>query len=556
MRALILFAFAIMLCAAQQADFIIVGAGSAGSVIAKRLSDAGFSILVFEAGPSDAERNDVITTPAGSVWGTDDMDWSFKTVARSGLLTVDGDNRTDVWPRGKTWGGSSSINAMLYVRGQVSDWDKWVSATGDDAWSYSNVLKRYISQEGNTIPNLADNKDHGTAGPLRVSSAVDPYLACNISAHAYANLLQLPQNGDYNSEQGQLGATYSQLTQLKGGRWSASDAFLKPSLAMRGSQGHALVSVKSQCQVTRVLFNSSIVTGVEYVCGGSANKPQAANCNYEVILSAGAIQSPHLALLSGIGPSEQLSRLNIPIIANLSGVGENLQDHLIFPVTLAVNVSNAQTDPRPTNSVSHLVFHKSDPSLPTADIQVSIQGEQWDGSIPIPVSGSITLGPCLNHPRSVGSLSLSSVDPFAQPLISPNYLSDPADLAAMVSALSLAQKAAATPPLANIVTGTPNFGAQFPWGNASSVAERQMYIRRKAHTSYHPCCTMAMGMSSDPNAVVNTHGQVFNVRGLRVADASIMPKIMSGNLNAPTIMLAQKIADDIIADYRPTQVNS
>lgn len=516
-------------------DYIIVGSGSGGSVTAYLLSQR-YNVLVLEAGPSDAERGISVSTPASSVWGTD-MDWSYKTVEKSGLQDVKGNPRVDTWPKGKVWGGSSSINAMLYVRGQVSDYDSWAALTGDPSWLYANLLPYFLAIEATTILSLQNSSFHGKSGPLWVSEAVDPYSILGVAAKTYASQFQLAWDADYNGNH-QESAGKSQLTQLHGWRWSTADAFLKPALARFPRR----LNVRSGCRATRVVFAAgTVVTAhqVEYSCDNGSTF-YTANATREIILCAGAVESPKLLLLSGVGDSVALAKLGIDAVLNIPAVGIGLMDHLIFPVTVQVNATTSASDPRPSDSVSHSVFHRSDPALADADIQVSLQADQWDGSLTNVTGEVLTFGVCLNQPKSTGNITLSSSDPFAPPLISPNYLSFDSELDAMQKALAMAQQVISAPPFSQFVMGTPNFGPAFPWGNASSVQERIMYVQRKSHTSYHPCCSLRMG------SVVDSSARVIGTKNLRVIDASIMPRITSGNLNAPTTMLAWKIATEIV----------
>jgi len=515
-------------------DYIIVGAGSAGCVLANRLSEErATSVLLLEAGGPDKQRE--IHIPAAfSKLFKGPCDWALYTEEQPHLH-----NRRLYWPRGKVVGGSSSINAMLYIRGNRQDYDAWHDL-GNKGWNFSGVLPYF--KKGQHQERGA-SEYHGTGGPLNVADlrTVNPVARAFVEA---ATDVGLPFNPDFNGAE-QLGVGYYQVTQRRGKRHSTAAAYLKPALDRPN------LTVRTDAQVTRLVFDQKRVVGVRYARNGHV---QEAGAEKGVILCGGAIHSPHLLLLSGIGPADHLRDLRIPVVADLTGVGRNLQDHLSvglnYACKLPVSLANAE---RLGNLLRYLLFRRgpltssvaesggfvqTDPGLSAPDVQFHFAPVYYvDHGATRPDGHGFSLGPTLLQPQSRGSISLgpSSVgDPL--PRIQPNYLASDADLRALIQGVKLARRILQAKPFDAFRGEEVTPGAQVQ--SDEDIAE---FIRAKAETIYHPVGTCKMG--NDPMAVVDSHLRVHGVEGLRVVDASVMPNIVRGNTNAPTIMIAEKAAD-------------
>jgi len=529
----------------QSYDYIIVGAGSAGCVLANRLSEqADKRVLLVEAGGPDI--NPWIHIPVGyfKTMHHPATDWCYETEPDEGIA-----GRKLQWPRGKVLGGSSSLNGLLYVRGQAEDYDRW-EKLGNKGWSFKEVLPYFKKSEDQ---ERGANQYHGIGGPLKVSDLRLRRPIADLFIKA-ATQTGIPFNEDYNAEN-QEGVAYFQQTAHKGFRWSTAKGFLKP---VRGRQN---LTVVSRAQVTRVILQEGKAVGLEYLKGKELN---IVNAEKEVILSAGAIGSPQLLQLSGIGPAAVLDRAGVPVARDLPGVGQNLQDHLqirlVFKTsqrTLNDEVNNifkqawvgmkyilTRTGPLTLAASQVAIFTRSCLRVKRPDIQFHMQplsaDKPGDGAHKF---SAFTSSVCQLRPHSRGHLEITSSDPLKYPAIHPNYLSDERDQQVAVDAIKVARKIAEAEALAPYIIDEYVPGRQF-----QTDAELLEAARLYSQTIYHPVGTCKMG--HDSMAVVDERLRVHGIDGLRVVDASIMPEIVSGNTNAPTIMIAEKAADMIKQDYQ------
>jgi choline dehydrogenase len=528
-------------------DFIIIGAGSAGCVIANRLSShPGKKVLLMEAGMPD-RKPEIHIPGAYTKLNGSSVDWSFWTEPQEFV-----DGRKIYIPRGRTLGGSSSTNAMAYVRGSRYDFDEWASL-GNEGWSYEDVLPYFKRSENN---EAYGEPWHGKGGPLHVSYSKEPTPMGEAFIRA-CEARGIPRNEDHNGAE-QFGASMLQFTIKDGRRHSSATAFLKPVT------GRPNLTVKTGCRVTRILLRDGRAVGVEYRNGSGLIG--TVHCSGEVILSAGAIQSPQILLLSGIGDADALHLSGIPLKNHLPGVGQNLQDHVWSGVSSFTKIPTGNTVIRPLHMfkalLQHLLFRSgplagspleanaflaTDPSLPRPDIQFHMapiaidadyRTDMYDlGTYPRKDGYSI-LG-ILLRPESRGYVGLRSPDPLDAPLIQPNFLSHPSDMEKLVWALRKCLEVSSDPNLA----GLSPAGVHIPADVQNETALRS-HIRKSLETLYHPVGTCKMGR--DDMAVVDPGLRVHGIAGLRVADASVMPTIVSGNTNAATIMIGEKAAELIL----------
>ena len=528
-----------------EADFVVVGAGSAGCAVAARLSeDPTTKVVLLEAGDADTNRWIHIPLGFGKTFADPSVNWCYETEPDPGAA-----DRRVFWPRGKVLGGSSSINGMVYIRGQAEDFDHW-RQLGNTGWSFEDVLP-YFKRSEHQVRG-ADGF-HGTGGPLSVSD-VARHPICEAFVAATSEL-GFPRNDDFNGAT-QDGAGYHQTTTRNGKRCSTAVGYLRPAMHRPN------LRVVTGAMTERVTFDGRRATGAAFRRDGRLRTAFAAS---EVILCSGAVNSPQLLMLSGIGPQRHLAEFGVAVVQHLPGVGQSLQDHYSAPVKLKsrlpvtvndVMLSNARKlkagleyymfhrGPLAMISSPAALFARTRPELASPDINISISPfsaeRPQDGLHRF--SGFTSIAYQL-RPESRGEIKLKSPDPIDPPAVHPNYLATETDQRTIVAGLKLVRRILANPHLQHFIA------SEFQPGPEIESDEQLLdYARRRGGTVYHPTSTCKMG--SDPLAVVDAELKVHGIGGLRVADASIMPTVVSGNTNAATIMIGEKLADMVRQQVR------
>lgn len=559
-------------------DFVIIGGGAAGAVVASRLSEiSSWKVLLLEAGPDENEITDVPSLAA--YLQLTRLDWQYK-IEPNGRACLGMRGQRCNWPRGKVLGGSSTLNYMIYVRGNRNDYDTWESM-GNPGWGYEDILKYFIKSEDNRNPFLAKSKYHGTGGLQTVQES--PWRTPLVLAFVQAGKELGYPNQDINGQE-QYGFMIAQGTIRRGSRCSTSKAFLRP-IRLRQNLHIALNS-----HVTKILINPTTrrAYGVEFFRNG---RKQVVLARKEVILSAGSINSPQLMMLSGLGPGEHLKENGIPVIKDLPGVGGNMQDHVgmggltflidkpvsivqdrfqAFPMTMeyVINERGPMTTiggvegvafidtPYGNRSWPDVQFHMAPASINSDAGQkvrnvLGLTEELYDTVYrPIANKDSWTIMPLLLRPRSKGTVRLHSKNPFEYPIIDANYFADPLDVKTLVEGIKIAIRVSEAPAFKQFGTRLH----RIPLPNCKHIPFAsdeywECHLRTISMTIYHPIGTCKMGPDWDEEAVVDPRLRVYGIKGLRIIDASVMPTMPSGNTNAPTIMVAEKGSDLIKEDW-------
>jgi choline dehydrogenase len=521
-------------------DYVVIGAGSAGCVLANRLSEDA-SVLLLEAGGADDADEIHIPAAFSSLFKTK-WDWNYETVEQKHLA-----GRPAYWPRMKALGGCSSMNAMIYIRGTAADYDGWRDSHGAEGWGYADVLPYFVRAEGN---RRFGGPYHGQDGPLHVEDRRYTHRLTDAWIDAAVSWGMKPRD-DFNGAE-QHGAGRYQVTCKKGRRWSVADAYLRPVL------DRASLTVETFALVTRVVFEGARAVGVAYSKDGQEVVVRASR---EVILSGGAVNSPQVLMLSGVGPAAHLRELGLDVVVDLPGVGENLHDHpaagLVWHTRGTKDLSEYETPlrllqwqltgrgPLASNVGEGGGFFCTDGGSGPPNLQVHVAPAAFvDNGLREPQGRAVTAAATLVEVASRGRLRLKSADPRWRPEIDPQYYADPADLDAMVAGCRILAEIGHEPALAKYLV------KPFMPERIDGISDEEMrdHIRATSQTLYHPVGTCAMGTGEQ--AVVDPELRVRGVEGLRVVDASVMPVVPRGNTNAPTIMVAERAADLILG--RPT----
>jgi len=518
-------------------DYIIIGAGSAGCTIANRLAeDHSLLILVIEAGPPDSSFK--LRMPAGfaALGEQSPYNWRYETTPQKHC-----NDRRMYWPRGKTLGGSSSINAMLYVRGHASDYDHW-RQLDNFGWGYDDVLPFFKKAENN---ERGADDFHGVGGPLNVADQADPLKineaflqACEQAGHK--------RTPDFNGAD-QEGVGYYQVTQRNQERWSTASAYLRPAVERNKTNVHVITNAL----VERIILDGTRAMAVRYLLDG---RDEVALCRGEIVLAGGAVNSPQLLMVSGIGPADHLKSVGIKPLHDLPGVGGNLQDHLDASLLQFCKTRDTYDTANKLVSLYRYWKHKKGPGtspiaesggflstrpgLDAPDIQLHfLPALVVDHGRTMMKRNGYSLHVCTLRPQSTGTIRLRSSDPKEHPLIDANYLAERRDLDTLIAGVKMGREILAQSGL------DPYRADEFQPGAAVRTdAEIEQWIRAKCETIYHPVGTCQMGPDNDPRAVVYHRCRVRGLQGLRVVDASIMPTLVGGNTNAPTIMIAERVA--------------
>ncbi|MEZ2721956.1 GMC family oxidoreductase [Paenalcaligenes hominis] len=534
----------------EEYDYIVVGGGSAGCVLANRLSEDGrFSVCLIEAGPADKNMWIHIPIGYGKTMFNKNLNWAFETEADPHM-----NQRQFYWPRGKTLGGCSSINGLIFIRGQKQDYDRWADL-GNKGWSWKDCLPYFRKLENNDLPASATR---GKEGPLSATSIPANHELVDAFIES-AQMEGVPRVDDFNSGD-QFGVGYYQLTTKNGLRQSTAVAYL------RSAQQRQNLTIKTEHLVHRVLFENNRAVGVEL--SHKDNAKHTIRAKKEVILSAGAIQSPQILLLSGVGPAEELMKMGIPVQKNLKGVAENLQDHLqlrlIYEVAKPITNNDQLRNLWGKSKIGlQWLLTRSGPlaiginqggafcyALPgeakTPDVQFhfgTLSADQAGGQVH-PFSGC-TISVCQLRPESRGYMRLKSTDPAQSMAIHPNYLSTDLDRRTAIASVRLARRIASTGPLGELLIREHRPGL-----DQQSDEEVLEFCRNYGATIFHPSGTAKMGLAHDEMAVVDERLRIHGLEGLRVVDASIMPTLVSGNTNVPVVMIAEKAATMILEDQK------
>jgi len=529
-------------------DYVVVGAGSAGCVLAARLSEnPATRVLLLEAGPPD-DADEIHIPAAINLLFQSTYDWNYQTTPQERAA-----GRSIYWPRGRTLGGSSSISAMIYIRGSRYDYDTWRDEYGCEGWGYTDLLPYFLRAENNSRGASAF---HGAEGPLSVQDPKHKSALTTAFVDA-ARQSGLEANNDFNGRK-QDGVGFYQVTQRGGRRWSAADAYLHPAASRPN------LTVQTDALVTGIALAGLRAVGVNYLLRGVAETARAEN---EVILACGTVGSPQLLMLSGIGPADHLRSHNIAVMADSPGVGANLSDH---PMVTAMwhtpksrglweqasprNLARWQlmhSGPLTTNVAESGGFSRSDEGLPAPDIQWhALPSPYQNGGLTDPSIRALSLLVTLVAVGSRGRIQLRSADPRHKPVIDPAYLSHGADIEPLVAGIQMAREFAAARPMSKICKSE-----LAPGEGVRTDADIRDFIRHSLTTIYHPVGTCAMGgdsklAASRLTSVVDPDLRVKGIDGLRVVDASVMPTVPRGNTNAPTIAIAEKAAD-LIAGRAP-----
>lgn len=533
----------------QTVDYIVVGAGSAGCVLANRLSESGqHSVCLLEAGPPDSYPWIHIPIGYGKTMFHKTVNWGFYTDPDPNML-----DRRIYWPRGRTLGGSSAINGLIYVRGQRQDYDHW-AALGNAGWSWDECLPYFRKLENN---DLGTGPTHGTDGPLNASSITTPHPLVDAFVGA-GQALGLPVRNDFNTGD-QEGVGYYQLTTRKGWRCSTAVAYLRPA------RQRPNLRVETEAHTTAIIFEGRRAVGVRYMQNGRLHTLLARR---EVLLSAGALQSPQLLQLSGVGPAPLLRSLGVNVVHALPGVGENLQDHLqvrlIYEVAQPITTNDQlrtltgkarmglewllqRKGPLAIGINQGAMFCRALPdesATPDTQFHFSTLSADMAGGNVHPFSGC-TYSVCQLRPESRGSVRIRTTNPFDAPSMQPNYLSTDLDRRTTVAAVKYARRVAQTAPMRGLMKREFRPGA-----DVRTDDEILHFCREYGATIFHPSGTARMGPADDPMSVVDARLRVHGIAGLRVIDCSIMPTLVSGNTNVPVVMVAERAADFILEDAR------
>ncbi|MGH3724788.1 MAG: GMC family oxidoreductase [Mycobacterium sp.] len=520
------------------ADYVIVGSGSAGAPLATRLSErTNDQVLVLEAGPKNKDMGIHIPAAFSKLFRSD-VDWHYLTEPQPQL-----GNRQIYWPRGKTLGGSSSMNAMMWVRGFAADYDDWAAVAGDQ-WSFANIapyFKRIETVEG------ATESDEGTEGALRISRQRSPRSSTAVWLDA---VRELGFDVERANTPEPKGFTETMVCQNRGRRWSTADGYLKPGLRRRN------LNVITEAHVRRVLFDGTRAVGVEYVRDGITHTVHARR---EVILSGGAINSPQLLMLSGVGDATRLRELGIRVVHDAPQVGQNLLDHLVCPVGYAVETDSLYSAEKPLQLANYFLRHRGmltsnvgeaygfirsrdDLALPDLEL-IFAPAPFFDEGLGEATEHGIVMGPILLKPLSSGEITLASPDPLAKARIDPRYLSDPGgvDRAAMMAGLRTCARIADAPSMRAVLGRI--LRPKHPADNLEDTLVDA--LENYSHTLYHPVATCRMG--TDAGSVVAPDLTVRGVQGLRVVDASVIPSLIRGHTHAPSVLLGEKAADLVLS---------